>query len=75
MKSTNLLTAQISSLVVLLLSANGLIVNSFATFLFVISSTIFIYCSMYINKHQKELLKEIGEKYDKYDNYRVILFK
>ena len=63
MKSRNLITAQIISFVILLLSMNEITVNSASTFIFVVSFTIFIYCSLYINKHKKELLREIRNEY------------
>ncbi|MBR5893511.1 MAG: hypothetical protein IKZ37_07750 [Bacteroidaceae bacterium] len=42
---------------------NEIIVNSASTFIFVVSFTIFLYCCFYINKHKKELLREIRNEY------------
>ena len=63
MKPKNLITTQIISFVILLLSMNEIIVNSASTFIFVVSFTIFLYCCFYINKHKKELLREIRNEY------------
>ena len=63
MKSKNLITTQIASFVILLLSMNEIIVNSTSTFIFGVSFTIFLYCCYYINKHKKALLREIRNEY------------
>lgn len=65
MKSSNLITAQISSLIFLFLSLDGVFENSGSTFIFIVSFATLAICSIYINKHREELLKEIEDEYSK----------
>lgn len=63
MKSKYLISTQIISFVILLLSLNEIIVNNVSTLIFATSFSIFLYCCFYINKHKKELLREIRNEY------------
>ena len=63
MKSTNIITVQIVSFILILLTANNLLEDVSATILFTLSFCTFAYCALYINRHQKELLREINRRY------------
>jgi uncharacterized membrane protein len=63
MKSTNIITVQIVSFILILLTANNLLEDVSATILFTLSFCTFAHCALYINKHQKELLREINRRY------------
>ena len=63
MRTKYLIATQMASFVILLLSLNEIIENNASTLIFATSFSIFLYCCFYINKHKKELLREIRNEY------------
>lgn len=64
MRSIYLMTMQITTLAIMLISANGIIEDTIATIIFFFSFAGFARCCIYINKHQKELQKDIERTFD-----------
>lgn len=64
MKSIYLMTMQMVSLIIMLISANGIIEDCAATIIFIVSFAMFARCCIYINKHQNELLKDIEREFN-----------
>ena len=63
MRTKYLITTQMASFVILLLSLNEIIEDNASALIFATSFSIFLYCCFYINKHKKELLREIRNEY------------
>ncbi|MBR2637524.1 MAG: hypothetical protein IKD40_01595 [Bacteroidaceae bacterium] len=68
MKSKTLLTTQLTSLIVLILTGSKLLEDYHSTILFAVSFISFAYCCIYINRHEKELLKELESNSTENDN-------
>lgn len=62
MKAQNLMITQLLCLMFIIIAAEGFLTELFPTITFVISFFVLAWCSIYINRHEKELLKEMGEK-------------
>ncbi len=60
MKAIKLIIIQLASLLILAASAEEFMEQILPTTLFVVSFALFAVCSIYINKHEKNLLKEIN---------------
>ena len=63
MKAITLMVTQLVSLIILSASADGLFEKTECTLTFILSFIAFAACSIYIGKHQKELLKEVERDY------------
>lgn len=59
MKAIKLITIQLISLFILTASAEDFMEQPLATTLFIVSFALFATCSIYINRHERYLLKEI----------------
>lgn len=59
MQSIKILTLQVISLLVLIGSAEDFMERITATLFFILSFMIFASCSIYISRHEKELLRDI----------------
>lgn len=59
MRAIKLIALQLASLLILTASAEDFLERTLPTIFFAVSFTVFSACSIYINKHEKNLLKEI----------------
>ncbi len=59
MQAIKLMIAQMLSLVLLISAAEDFLERTTPTILFIVAFLVFSLCSIYINRHEKELLKEI----------------
>lgn len=65
MKTTTLMTIQFVSLILIIGSADGLLCSIVPTIVFFISFATFAMCSIYIGRHDKELIRENNRRYNK----------
>ena len=59
MNARLLLTLQLTSFMIMLITAEKLFENNFSTALFAIAFFVFARCSIYISKHNTRLLREL----------------
>lgn len=65
MQAIKLMIAQMLSLVLLISAAEDFLERTTPTILFIVAFFVFSLCSIYINRHEKELLKEIDLFFEK----------
>lgn len=65
MKTTTLMTIQFLSLVLMIGSAEELLFKMVPSVLFILSFATFAACSIYISRHEKELIRENNRRYKK----------
>lgn len=63
MRTTTLMTIQFLSIVLMLGSAEGLLCDTLPSVLFILSFAAFAACSIYINNHEKELIRDNNRRY------------
>ncbi|MBQ7947660.1 MAG: hypothetical protein IKL54_06960 [Bacteroidaceae bacterium] len=65
MRTTTLMSLQFISLITMIGCAESLLCKVMPTILFVLSFSVFAACSIYISKHEKELIRDNARRYKK----------
>lgn len=65
MRTTTLMTIQFISLALIISCAEKLLTEIFPTIIFLSAFIVFASCSLYISKHEKELIRENNRRKDK----------
>lgn len=65
MRTTTLMSIQFTSLVLMIGCTDALLCEILPSFLFILSFAAFAACSIYISKHEKELIRDNARRYKK----------
>ena len=63
MKASTLMSIQFTSLVLMIGSAEGMLEAIIPTILFIASFIAFATCSIYIGRHEKEIIRDTNRRY------------
>ncbi len=63
MRATTLMGIQLLSLVLIIGSAEGVMDEFLPTIIFILSFTAFALCSIYIERHEKEIIRDTNRRY------------